>query len=349
MANIGARMMRSFLLLGLTGVVVSALSGCKTMVATDRQSWVEPVALRKTHNGTWPRLTASTGRAPDSSYAEADTIEPYRTEPPATDCALMESARDDLRRSLLNIAEEQIVRETARMSEGTSARLEARRQEIEEANRREYAALSEKAAGDSAARVHQVQTELQGPRLNLRLKLAAVNARTGMFEGKLDREAGNKSDWLKAELERLDLKQAQSVQEIRDSESKEMSELKARQQSRLEAEIAQMRDDYGVEMAEQAKAQRNRLRADLAEEAISIGFDRSPRGCLDPTSKLCRALNGLNSRAAGVAERKFDRDLAAAQASMKSRRDEIREREAEDYSLTTGNLARARQRNRPDS
>ena len=332
MANTGSRMIRGFLLLVLSGVMVCAVANRKSMMATDGgEPSAERVASHRTSLAALPRPDA-VATDPSGYSLNGAAMSPVGADFASTDLASIESVRDDLRRNLLGLADGQIAVETSGRQDRVAARLAATQRELEEANSQERAVVGASGEQDCAARIRDIETQFQGSRLNLRLKLIAVNARMGMFDGGMDAETRSKSESLKAELERLDRKQAESIQTVRDAESAKMTELKAQQQAATSARLAGLRYESASQVAEQARARKDRLKVDLAEGTSSEGFERMQRADLD-AGRPNGALAAVNSRAAAAAEAKFSRDLAAARASMVKRQNEIKRREAEDYAL----------------
>jgi hypothetical protein len=311
---------------------LAAVAGCKTETASTSSP---AIRLANAREPEWGLLTgvrpvlAESGKS--GTLLQSDQSNPGSDY--GSDLRMIDAARGDLRRRVQDLAEEQIARETADMRENANAQVDERARELRNANDREYQEFADRILSESSIQARQVELDLQQPRLNLRLKLAAVNARRGMFGGAIDAQAQIKAESLKAELAQLDQRRQDMIQALRDSETREMSELKKKQQSGVDAETARLRADAEARIAEDAKERRDRLNADLSQSVSEDSPRASSAVRLAMSARANDRLSVSSRNAADLAENRFDRDLAAARASVRKRQEDIRRRELVDRAL----------------
>ena len=313
----------------LAGVGLVAVAGCKTDTASVNRPAMRLADIRESE---WtpligarpvPAKNGGVGVSGESDKADFGTAS-------GSDLRLVDTARNDLRRRVRDLAEDQIARETVDMRENADARTYERVGELRDSNGREYQELVDKIASETSLRVRDVEMEFQQPCLNLRLKLAAVNARRGMFGGIIDAQALTRAESLKADLAVLEKRRQDKIQAIRDSESDQVSALRKQQQSGIDAETARLQAEADARIADQTKERRDRLSADLSQGA-SEDLPKADGIARSAAWKIASDRLSVSSRhAADSAESRFDKDLAAARASARKRQEEIRRREIQD-------------------
>lgn len=253
----------------------------------------------------------------------------------ASGLRVVESERRELEAMVRQLAEAQIARARTEMENAANARLEARRRELYAWRDRELSEGKARIAGVFVGRIRECEAGLQAERANLRLKLAALESRRGLFGGKQDGSLDEQRDRLAARLEQLDKQRAESVKSAQDLEARETSELEKRLQDQVDAEIEKLRADLRIHATEQTRSIQDRLTADLSS-GISAGAPAPVRrgSASANTISGADALRAVESAAATAAVRSFDQDLARASALARKRQADMGRRRTEDAAVT---------------
>ena len=345
---------------GACGVSIAALlfalalmmSGCGPKQADSGLSGGGSASLRTPANwrSAWRHALDSTGGAHEDGFVGIPTpgaptaafvfgLPRYAAGERRSDIEFFEQARADLRRRVVELAEAEIARANADMEHTAAIRVESLRRELEAYNERQLAETRARMAEDPAAGARNADAPGLERSLNLRLKIAALKSRLGMFGGAMNAQTESRLAHFQSELDELDKRRAESVQSAREAEATKLSDLERRLKEEEEARIAELRKSLDDRANDNIRARKSRLVADLAQGAVwedpaepASGFDT---GYVDAWARML----AVHQKAAGAAERGFERDIAAARAMTRSRRSEIGRRDAEDSAQTNRRLA----------
>jgi hypothetical protein len=245
---------------------------------------------------------------------------------------MVDEAKSGLRRQVQYLAEQQIASETVDMRQSADVRMNERLRELQESGRREYQEAAEKIAADYSRRMRDAGVQFEQPSENLRLKLAAVNARRGLFGGTIDAQTKSRANALTVELDQLEQRRKETMQALRSGEANELARLKDKHQSSVDAEMAKLRHESDTAIAEQTRERLDRLSADMSE-GVSDDLPGAEKGVHRSGGNTVEQVRIASGKAESSAEMRFRMDLAAAQSSMRKRQEQMNRRQAEDHAL----------------